>query len=131
MEEGRLEAIREALTNQTQATGGQQQTGNPQQLPQSNLQQPQTQGSLQNAGALSRDQVRALDQGDQSLQVTGVDDSVPINFSNTTTATVGQNNVIPPRNEAVAYIAIAIVVAVCMAVLAYGLLKPRYSQTKR
>lgn len=111
-----------------QQTGGQIQTGNPQQAPIGTGLQPSSSqnANLQNAGVSSIDAIRALDQGDKTLTVSGTSSSIALPFANTTTTTVQTTeNTASDRNETAAYIIIGLVVVACLAILAYGLLKPK------
>lgn len=122
-----MDQLAQAIANQQQ-TGGQINTGNPQQVPTNSNLQPNASlnASLQNAGGSSVDAVNMLDQGSKALTVSGVDASVPLAFANTTSATVATTtDTTPAKSDTTLFITLGIVAALCFALLAYGLLKPK------
>lgn len=128
-----MDQVAQAVSNQQQ-TGGQVLTGNPQQVPSgASLQSSTAQngGSLQSAGVSSIDAIRALDQGGKPITVSGVSNNLSLPFSNTTTTSVQPATSPSKRNETAAYISIGLVVVACIAVLAWGLLKPRKYKPER
>lgn len=121
-----MDQLAQAIANQQQ-TGGQINTGNPQQVPTNSNLQPNASlnTSLQNAGNSSVNAINMLDQGSKALTVSGVDRSVPLAFANTTSTTTTNPSTTQAKTDVTLIATLGIVAALCFAVLAYGLLKPK------
>lgn len=107
-----------------QSTGSTQapSTGNPQSI---NPQAP----SLQNASPQTVEQIRALDQSSQALQVSGADQAISLNgIAVTTTAQVQQPTSSTNATHALLYIGLGVVVVLFLAVLVHGLFKPQHAK---
>lgn len=108
-------------------TGGQINTQNPQSIPQTNPQNQIGQGSnLQNAGGITPDQLRALDQGTKPLYVLGTDTTALIGGD--AIATTQQDTAPASNTNFGLYGALGLLAAACLAILAYGLLKPQHTK---
>ena len=84
--------------------------------------------SLQNASPQSVEQIRALDQSSQALQVSGTSQAISLSDI----AVTGSTAVQPPATTSTTtqiglYVGLGLVVVVFLAILVHGLFKPRHT----
>lgn len=116
-----------------QAPVSQPTTGNPQAMPQVNPQSLAPQSSfLQNAGSQTVEGLNMLDQGSQALQTEAAQSAMALS-DNSPSATVPLNSPVTPYSAKNVWLygGIGLVAVLCLAVLAYGLLRPHHNSYKR
>lgn len=105
-----------------QTTSSGASTGNPQDISAQS-------GSLQNASPQSIEQIRALDQSSQALQVSGVDQEVSLNDIALTTSTeVPAAQQTSNTTHMLLYTGVGLVIILFVAFLLYGLFKPQHTK---
>lgn len=108
---------------QQSATGQAPSTGNPQDISsQSN--------ALQNASPQSVDQIRALDQSTEALQVSGTDQAISLSGIEATSTVALQQAPAPTTNTAHVWLygAVGLTIVLFAAFLLYGLFKPQHAE---